>query len=107
MLEEAHKLTSSREILLWMTPSEAPKALQASECNELLDPKLPKGDPPPPADPSVGILPRGPTPLLCTLVHGLHYRMYTLQGWHNCRETVLAGEQACDNLEGGVARVWS
>ncbi len=22
----------------WMTPSEAPKALQASECNELLDP---------------------------------------------------------------------
>ena len=35
---EARKLTSSREILLWMTPSEAPKALQASECNELLDP---------------------------------------------------------------------
>ena len=38
MLEEARKLTSSREILLWMTPSEAPKALQASECSELLDP---------------------------------------------------------------------
>jgi hypothetical protein len=37
-LEEARKLTSSREILLWMTPSEAPKALQASECSELLDP---------------------------------------------------------------------
>ena len=36
--EEARKLTSSREILLWMTPSEAPKALQASECSELLDP---------------------------------------------------------------------
>ena len=35
---EARKLTSSREILLWMTPSEAPKALQASECSELLDP---------------------------------------------------------------------
>ena len=29
---------TSREILLWMTPSEAPKALQASECSELLDP---------------------------------------------------------------------
>ena len=38
MLEEARKLTPSREILLWMTPSEAPKALQASECSELLDP---------------------------------------------------------------------
>ena len=38
VLEEARKLTSSREILLWMTPSEAPKALQASECSELLDP---------------------------------------------------------------------
>ena len=25
-------------MLLWMTPSEAPKALQASECSELLDP---------------------------------------------------------------------
>ena len=55
------------------TPGHKPKALQASECNELLDSKLPKGDPPPPADPSVGILPKGPTPLLCTLVHGLHY----------------------------------
>ena len=38
MLEEARKLTSSREILLWMTPSEAPMALQASACSELLDP---------------------------------------------------------------------
>ena len=38
LLEEARKLTSSWEILLWMTPSEAPKALQASECSELLDP---------------------------------------------------------------------
>ena len=38
MLEEARRLTSSREILPWMTPSEAPKALQASECSELLDP---------------------------------------------------------------------
>ena len=37
-LAEARKLTASREILLWMTPSEAPKALQASECSELLDP---------------------------------------------------------------------
>ena len=37
-LAAAHKLTASREILLWMTPSEAPKALQASECSELLDP---------------------------------------------------------------------
>ena len=38
LLVEAHKLTTSREMLLWMTPSEAPKALQASECSELLDP---------------------------------------------------------------------
>ena len=38
LLAEARKLTTSREILLWMTPSEAPKALQASECSELLDP---------------------------------------------------------------------
>ena len=37
-LAEAHKLAASTEILLWMTPSEAPKALQASECSELLDP---------------------------------------------------------------------
>ena len=37
-LEEARKLTPSWEILLWMTPSEAPNALQASECSELLDP---------------------------------------------------------------------
>lgn len=34
----AQEQTTSREILLWMTPSEAPKALQASECSELLDP---------------------------------------------------------------------
>ena len=38
LLEVARKLTPSKEILLWMTPSEAPKALQASECSELLDP---------------------------------------------------------------------
>ena len=38
LLVEARKLTTSREMLLWMTPSEAPKALQASECSELLDP---------------------------------------------------------------------
>ena len=38
LLVEARKLATSREILLWMTPSEAPKALQASECSELLDP---------------------------------------------------------------------
>ena len=37
-LVDAQKQTTSREILLWMTPSEAPKALQASECSELLDP---------------------------------------------------------------------
>ena len=37
LLVEARKLTTSWEILLWMTPSEAPKALQASECSELLD----------------------------------------------------------------------
>ena len=38
LLAEARKLSASKEILLWMTPSEAPKALQASECSELLDP---------------------------------------------------------------------
>ena len=38
LLAVARKLTASRELLLWMTPSEAPKALQASECSELLDP---------------------------------------------------------------------
>ena len=38
LLAVARKLTASREILLWMTPSEAPKALQASESSELLDP---------------------------------------------------------------------
>ena len=38
LLAIARKLTASKEILLWMTPSEAPKALQASECSELLDP---------------------------------------------------------------------
>ena len=37
-LVEARKLSTSQEILLWMTPSEAPKALQTSECSELLDP---------------------------------------------------------------------
>ena len=38
MLVNAQKHITSREILLWMTPSEAPKASQASECNELLGP---------------------------------------------------------------------
>ena len=38
LLAAARKLTASREMLLWMTPSEAPIALQASECSELLDP---------------------------------------------------------------------
>ena len=38
LLVDARKQSTSREILLWMTPSEAPKALQASECSELLDP---------------------------------------------------------------------
>ena len=38
VLVVAQKQTTTREILLWMTPSEAPKALQASECSELLDP---------------------------------------------------------------------
>ena len=37
-LAAARKQAAFREILLWMTPSEAPKALQASECSELLDP---------------------------------------------------------------------
>ena len=38
MLVVAHKHTTTEEILLWMIPSEPPKALQASECSELLDP---------------------------------------------------------------------
>ena len=38
VLVAARKQATSGEILLWMTPSEAPKALQASECSELLDP---------------------------------------------------------------------
>ena len=38
LLVAARKQATSEEILLWMTPSEAPKALQASECSELLDP---------------------------------------------------------------------
>ena len=38
LLVNAQKHITSREILLWMTPSEAPKALQASACNELLGP---------------------------------------------------------------------
>ena len=38
MLADAHKQPATREMLLWMTPLEAPKALQASECSELLDP---------------------------------------------------------------------
>ena len=38
MLAVARKQTTPKEIMLWMTPSEAPKALQASECSELLDP---------------------------------------------------------------------
>ena len=38
VLVNAQKHITSREILLWMTPSEAPKALQASACNELLGP---------------------------------------------------------------------
>ena len=37
-LVTARKQATSGEILLWMTPSETPKALQASECSELLDP---------------------------------------------------------------------
>ena len=37
LVETARKLVASQEILLWMTPSET-KALQASECSELLDP---------------------------------------------------------------------
>ena len=38
MLAAARKQAASRGILLWMTPSEAPKPLQASERSELLDP---------------------------------------------------------------------
>ena len=37
-MEDAREQSSSRKILLWLTPSEASKALQASECSELLDP---------------------------------------------------------------------
>ena len=38
LLAIARKLTASYEILQWMTPSEAQKALQATECNELFRP---------------------------------------------------------------------
>ena len=34
-LAVARKQTTSKEILLWMTPSEAPKALQTSECSDI------------------------------------------------------------------------
>ena len=34
----ARTQVAAREIVLWTTPSEPPKALQASECSELLDP---------------------------------------------------------------------
>ena len=37
-LAAARKQAASREIPIWMSPSEAPKALQASERSELLDP---------------------------------------------------------------------
>ena len=36
ILADARKQPATQEILLWMTPLEAPKALQASECSELL-----------------------------------------------------------------------
>ena len=36
-LATAHELVACQQILLWMTSSETPKALQASECTELLD----------------------------------------------------------------------
>jgi len=35
-LATARKLVASQEILPWMTPWETPKALQASDCSELL-----------------------------------------------------------------------
>ena len=38
LLAAARKQAVSREMLLWMSPSEAPKALHASERSELLDP---------------------------------------------------------------------
>ena len=38
LLAAAREQATFKEILLWMTPSEAPRALQASECSELLDP---------------------------------------------------------------------
>ena len=38
ILATARTQIAAREIVLWTTPSEPPKALQASECSELLDP---------------------------------------------------------------------
>ena len=38
VLATARTQIAAREIVLWTTPSEPPKALQASECSELLDP---------------------------------------------------------------------
>ena len=37
LLVTAQKLIASQENMLWVTLSETPKALQASECSELLD----------------------------------------------------------------------
>ena len=37
-LATARMQIAAGEIVLWTTPSEPPKALQASECSELLDP---------------------------------------------------------------------
>ena len=37
-LATARMQVAAGEIVLWTTPSEPPKALQASECSELLDP---------------------------------------------------------------------
>ncbi len=38
IMTPAREHGADAEILLWMTPSESPRALQTSECNELLDP---------------------------------------------------------------------
>ena len=38
VLQTVGSCSQAKQILLWMTPSEAPKALQTSECSELLDP---------------------------------------------------------------------
>ena len=72
-----------------------PKALQASECSELLDLKLPKGDPTPTSRsrPQRWYTPEGTDTVAVYISARTALHMHTLLRWVNCRDTVLAGEQ--------------